>query len=72
MKFAPRTGRIKQVGHRTADYRADNTEHDRPCDRQMHMHERLGDTTYEEADEEIPNEVKHMFVVTSTIWKFNP
>jgi hypothetical protein len=72
MKFAPRTGRIKEVGHRTADYRADNTEHDRPCDRQMHMHERLGDTTYEEADEEIPNEVKHIFVVTSTIWKFNP
>jgi hypothetical protein len=38
----------------------------------MRMHERLGDTTYEEADEEIPNEVKHIFVVTSTIWKFNP
>jgi len=72
MKFAPCTGRIKQVGHRTADYRADNTEHDGPRDGQMHMHERLGDTTYEEADEEIPNEVKHMFVVTSTIWKFNP
>ena len=33
----------------------------------MHMHERLGDTTYEEADEEIPNEVKHIFLVTSTI-----
>jgi hypothetical protein len=38
----------------------------------MHVHERLGDATYEEADEEIPNEVKHMFVVTCTIWKFNP
>jgi len=67
MKFAPCTGRIKQVGHGTADDRADNTEHDRPRDRQMHMHERLGDTTYEEADEEIPNEVKHIFLVTSTI-----
>jgi hypothetical protein len=33
----------------------------------MHMHERLGDTTCEEADEEIPNEVKHIFLVTSTI-----
>jgi hypothetical protein len=50
----------------------DNTEYDRPRDRQMRMHERLGDTTYEEADEDIPNEVKHTFVVTSTIWKFNP
>jgi hypothetical protein len=72
MKFAPCTGRIKQVGHRTADDRADNTEHDRPRNGQMRMHERFGDTTYEEADEEIPNEVKHIFVVTSTIWKFNP
>ena len=61
MKFAPCTGRIKQVGHRTANDRADNTEHDRPRDRQMHVHERLGDATYEEADEDIPNEVKHIF-----------
>ena len=67
MKFAPCTGRIKQVSHSTADDRADNTEHDRPRDRQMRMHERLGDTTYEEADEDIPNEVKHILVVTSTI-----
>ena len=67
MKFAPCTGRIKQVSHGTANDRADNTEHDRPRDRQMHVHERLGDTTYEEADEEIPNEVKHIFLVTSTI-----
>src|SRR6266498_3743747 len=27
----------------------------------MCMHERLGDTTYEEADEDVPNEVKHYF-----------
>jgi hypothetical protein len=38
----------------------------------MCMHERLGDTTCEEADEDIPNEMKHYFVLTSTIWKFNP
>ena len=67
MKFAPCTGRIKQVSHGTADDRADNTEHDRPGDRQVRMQERLGDTTYEEADEDIPNEVKHILVVTSTI-----
>ncbi len=36
------------------------------------MHERLGDTTYEEADKDIPNEMKHIFVLNSTIWKFNP
>jgi len=33
MKFAPCAGRIKQVGHGTANDRADNTEHDRPRDR---------------------------------------
>jgi len=27
------------------------------------MHERLGDTTYEEADEDVPNEVKHYFLL---------
>jgi hypothetical protein len=27
------------------------------------MHERLGDTTCEEADEDIPNEVKHYFLL---------
>jgi hypothetical protein len=37
----------------------------------MRMHERLGHTSHEEADEDIPNEVKHIFVVTSMIWKFN-
>ncbi len=26
----------------------------------MRMHQRLGDTTHEEADEEIPNEMKHV------------
>jgi hypothetical protein len=29
----------------------------------MCMHERLGDTTYEEADEDVPNEVKHYFLL---------
>jgi len=72
MKFAPCAGGIKQVSDRTADDRADNTQHDRPRDRQMHVHERFGDATREEADEEIPNKVKHVFVVTSPICKFNP
>jgi hypothetical protein len=27
------------------------------------MHERLGDTTHKEADEDIPNEVKHYFLL---------
>ncbi len=72
MKFAPCTGRIKQVSHSTADDRADNTEYDRPRDRQMRMHERLGDTTYEEADEDIPNEVKHVFLSSFCDLEINP
>ena len=49
------------MSHRAAENRADNTEHDCPRDRQMRMHERLGHATHEEADEDIPNEVKHIF-----------
>ena len=60
------------MGYSAANDRADDTEHDGPRDRQMHMHERLGHTSHEEADEDIPNQVKHIFVVTSMIWKFNP
>jgi hypothetical protein len=37
----------------------------------MRMHERLGDTTHDEANKDIPNEMKHIFVVTSAISKFN-
>jgi len=33
----------------------------------MHMHERLGDTTYEEADEDIPNEVKHVSCISGRL-----
>lgn len=72
MKFASCTWRIKQVRYSAANDRADNTEHDCPRDRQMRMHERLGHASHEEADEDIPNEMKHIFVVTSMIWKFNP
>ena len=72
MKFASGAWRIKQVGHSAADNRTDNTEHDCPRDRQMRMHQRLGDATDEEADKDIPNKVKHIFVVASATWKFNP
>ena len=60
------------MGHRAADNRADNTEHDCPHDRQMRMHERLGDATYEEADENIPNEVKHIFLFNFCDLEINP
>ena len=30
----------------------------------MRMHERLGHAAHEEADEDIPNEVKHIFLLT--------
>ena len=62
MKFAPCTRRIKQVGHSAADNRADNTEDDCPHDREMRVHERFGHTTHEEADKDIPDEMKHIFL----------
>jgi hypothetical protein len=31
----------------------------------MRMHERLGDTTHQETNKEIPNEVKHIFPFNS-------
>ena len=72
MKFASGARRVKQVSHSAADNRADNSEHDCPRDRKVHVHERLSDATREEADKDIPNEMKHIFVVTSVILKFNP
>ena len=63
MKFAPCAGRIKQVGHGAADNRADDTEHDCPHDGQMRVHEGLCDTTHEEPNKDIPNEMKHCFLL---------
>jgi hypothetical protein len=72
VKFAPCTWRIKQVGYSAANDRADDTEHDGPRDRQMHMHERLGHTSHEETDEDIPNEVKHIFLSNFCDLEINP
>jgi hypothetical protein len=70
MKLASCAWRIKQVSHGAPDNRAHDTEHDCPGDREMRMHERLGDTTNEEANKHIPNEMKHCFLlVTPAIWK---
>jgi hypothetical protein len=33
----------------------------------MHMHERLGHTTHEEADENVPNEVKHVSCISGRL-----
>ena len=72
MKLASGAWRIKQMSYSAADDRADNAENDCPRDRQMRMHQGLGHTTHQEADKDIPNEMKHDFVVTSAIYKFNP
>jgi hypothetical protein len=72
MKFASGAWRIKQMGHSAADNRANDTEHDCPHDRQVCMHERLGNTTHEEPNKDVPDEMNHVLVVTSAIWKFNP
>jgi hypothetical protein len=70
MKSASCARRVKQMSHGTADNRADNTEHDRPGDREMRVHEGLSDTSRKKADKDIPNEVKHIFLLlTSAIWK---
>jgi len=61
MKFASGARRVKQVSHGAADNRADNSEHHCPCDGKVHVHERLGDATHEEADKDIPDEMKHIF-----------
>jgi hypothetical protein len=63
MKFTSCAGWIKQVGHGAADNRADDTEHDCPHDREMRVHERLCDTTHEEPNKDIPNEMKHYFLL---------
>jgi hypothetical protein len=51
------------MSHGAADNRADDTEHDCPRDREVRVHEGLGDTTHEEADKNIPNEMKHRFLL---------
>jgi hypothetical protein len=38
----------------------------------MRMHERLGHATHEEADEDIPNEVKHVFLSNFCDLEINP
>jgi hypothetical protein len=67
MKFASGAWRIKQVGYGSADNRADNTEHNCPRDREMRLHERLGDAACEKTDKDIPDEVKHIFLLTLRI-----
>jgi hypothetical protein len=63
MKFASGAWRVKQMSHRPADNRADDTEHDCPRNREVRMHERFGDTTHKETDKDIPNEMKHCFLL---------
>jgi hypothetical protein len=69
MKFATCAWRIKQVGYGAANDRADNSKHDCPRDRKMRMHERLGDTTHKKANNNVPNEMKHIFLLIFAIWK---
>ena len=64
MKFASGARGVKQVSHGAANNRADNTEHHCPRDREVRVHKRLGDATHEEADKDIPNEMKHIFRCT--------
>jgi hypothetical protein len=72
MKFASGAWRIKQMGHSAPDNRANNTEQDCPRDRQMRMHECLGDTTHEEPNKDIPDEVKHVFLFNFCDLEINP
>src|SRR5438093_7588970 len=73
MKSASSAWRIKQMRYSPADNRADNPKHHCPCDRQMRMHQRFRDTAGEEPDNDIPDKMKHDFLLRIVqIWKSNP
>jgi hypothetical protein len=49
------------VGNAAAEKRSDDTEHDCPGHRQMHMHHRFCDNPRDKPDDDIPDYVKHTF-----------
>ena len=72
MKSVSGAWRIKQMGYGTADNRADNAQHDCPRDRQMCMQQRFCDATRQETDDDIPDKMKHVFLVTFCDFEINP
>ena len=60
------------MGYGAADNRADDAQHDRPRDRQMRMQQRFRDTTRKETDDDIPNKMKHVFLVAFCYFEINP
>jgi hypothetical protein len=51
----------KHVGNAAADDRSDDAERDRPEKRHVHVHDVFRDNPRNEADKEIPDQVKHAF-----------
>ena len=72
VKSASGAWRIKQMGYGTADNRADNAQHDCPRDRQMCVQQRFCDATRQETDDDIPDKMKHVFLVTFCDFEINP
>jgi len=62
--------RSEHVSYGPADDGADNTEHDGPEDGHMHVHHGLRYDARDQADQDIPNEVKHK--PSQTISKLPP
>lgn len=66
MKFRAGTGSGKQVRHESADNRSYQTEHDRPKQRHVHVHDRFRNKSRNQADDDVPDEMKQ---VTSLEYK---
>jgi hypothetical protein len=65
MKRSPWFWPRKQMRNQPADERADDAQSDRPKQRQMDVHDRLRDVAGNEADNYVPDEMKHGFSVLS-------
>ena len=59
------------MGHSAPDNRADNAQHDCPRDRQMRMQKGFCHATRQETDDDIPDKMKHVFLVTFCDFEIN-
>jgi hypothetical protein len=51
----------KQMRDGAPDNRPDDTEHDRPEDRYVHVHHRFRNNPRDQPDQNIPDQMKHTF-----------
>jgi hypothetical protein len=65
VKGSPFFGARKQMRDEAADERTDDPQSYRPEQRQVDVHNRLRDVPGDEADNYVPDEMKHSFSVSS-------